>query len=60
VKDAYFNDGKAEGKIERTLEVAKNMLAENMPLELIAKLTGLSLPQIGALANPLLHDDEEK
>jgi hypothetical protein len=36
------------------------MLAENLPLELIVKLTGLSLPQIAALANPLLHDDEGK
>lgn len=37
------------GKMEGKLEVAKNMLSENMSLELIAKITGLSLEEIKAL-----------
>jgi predicted transposase/invertase (TIGR01784 family) len=37
------------GRMEGKEEVAKNMLAENMSLELIAKITGLSIEEIKAL-----------
>ena len=37
------------GRMEGKEEVAKNMLAENMSLELIAKITGLSIEGIKAL-----------
>jgi predicted transposase/invertase (TIGR01784 family) len=34
---------------ERTIQIAKNMLSENMSLELIARITGLSMEEIKAL-----------
>jgi predicted transposase YdaD len=37
------------GRMEGKLEVAKNMLSENMSLELIAKITGLSIEEIKTL-----------
>lgn len=43
-------------------EIAKNLLAENVAIEIIAKTTGLSRSEIETLANPLLNngggDDE--
>jgi predicted transposase/invertase (TIGR01784 family) len=39
-------DGKKEGKIEEKQAIAKSMLAENLPLELIIKLTGLTEEEI--------------
>ena len=41
VKEALA-EGKAEGKSERDLEIARNMLAEGMDKVLIRKITGLS------------------
>jgi hypothetical protein len=35
------------------------MLTEKLPLELIVKLTGLSLSEIESLNNPLLNDEEK-
>lgn len=37
------------GRMEGKLEDAKNMLSENMSLELIARITGLSMEEIKAL-----------
>ena len=41
--------GKADGKAERNLEVARKMVAEEMSLELISKITGLSLQELKTL-----------
>lgn len=38
-----------EGIEERTIQIAKNMLAENTPLDYIAKVTGLSMEELKAL-----------
>ena len=39
-------EGEAKGKKERNIEIAQNMLKENVNLELISKVTGLSLEEI--------------
>lgn len=57
VSDTSFGDGekigiekgKIAGKMEEKIEIAKGMLAEKLPLDLIVKLTGLSLPEIEKL-----------
>ncbi len=38
--------GRAEGTSERNLEIAKNMLKENIEIEIISKVTGLSKEEI--------------
>ena len=39
-------EGKTEGINERNLEIAKNMLKDNIPIESISKYTGLSIDEI--------------
>ena len=57
LRDKYIRDqnqlksygrrlGKEEGKKEKTIEIAKNMLNENINIELIMKITGLSKEEI--------------
>ena len=41
--------GKAAGKNERNIEIAQNMLKENVNIELINKVTGLSIDEIEKL-----------
>ena len=41
--------GRAEGRNERSLTMAKAMLADNNPVDVISKYTGLSLDEIKAL-----------
>ena len=41
--------GKAAGKNERNIEIAQNMLKENVNIELIIKVTGLSIDEIEKL-----------
>jgi len=41
--------GKAEGKAEEKIAIAKEMLADGMPIDKIAKFTGLTATQIKAL-----------
>ena len=41
-----YRQGEAKGKVERNIEIAKNMLKENINIELISKVTGLSLEEI--------------
>jgi predicted transposase/invertase (TIGR01784 family) len=48
-REEGIEEGKAEGKMEGILKVAKNMLAENTPLDFIAKVTGLSIDEIKKL-----------
>lgn len=38
--------GKKEGKKERNIEIAKKSLEENIDINLISKITGLSLEEI--------------
>ena len=41
--------GKAEGRAEEKLEDARGMKAKNLPLDLIAEITGLTAEQVAAL-----------
>ena len=41
-----FSNGRREGKKENAIETAKKMLRKSMPEDLIAELSGLSLPEI--------------
>ena len=40
------NEGRIEGKTEEKLEIAKNMLKQNMNIDLISNITGLSIEEI--------------
>jgi predicted transposase/invertase (TIGR01784 family) len=42
-------EGKAEGKVEEALSIAKNMKVAGMETQLIAQMTGLSPAQIDEL-----------
>jgi predicted transposase/invertase (TIGR01784 family) len=50
-------EGKIEGKIEEKQSIAKGMLAEKLPLELIVKLTDLTFAEIEKLNNGVLYDE---
>jgi predicted transposase/invertase (TIGR01784 family) len=55
VTDTAFKDGKQEGRYEEKMEIVKGMLAEKLQLELIAKLTGLTLAEIENLNNEIFE-----
>jgi predicted transposase/invertase (TIGR01784 family) len=42
-------EGKIEGKLEGKIEDAKNMLADSLPLDRIARYTGLTIERIKSL-----------
>ncbi len=42
-------EGRQEGRQEEQLRLAKNLLSLNVPLETIAKATGLTIEQINEL-----------
>jgi len=42
-------EGMVEGQLDKSLEIAQKLLADNMPIELIAKYTGLTNEQIRGL-----------
>ena len=44
--DLGMEKGKVEGKAERDIEIAKNMLSKNYPLSDISAMTGLSIDEI--------------
>ena len=44
-----MRDGMKDGEEKGKKEIAKNMLKENMPIEVISKLTGLSQEEIEKL-----------
>jgi len=45
-KEELISQGRLEGKLEKAMEVAKNMLSENLPVDVVARTTGLSREQI--------------
>lgn len=49
VVDTSFDEGKAEGKEERNIEIARQMKQEGESLEKIIRFTGLSSEEIGKL-----------
>ena len=46
-------EGKLEGRLEGKLEVAKAMLNENLPIDMVIKITRLSVDQITAIQKKL-------
>ncbi|MBD9105978.1 hypothetical protein EGW03_05950, partial [bacterium] len=44
-----ISKGRIEGKTEEKLEIAKNMLKENLDTAIISKITGLSKEEIESL-----------
>jgi predicted transposase/invertase (TIGR01784 family) len=48
-----LQEGLREGQQKKTLEVARNALRENLPVETVVKLTGLSLDEVKRLAADL-------
>jgi hypothetical protein len=50
-----LESSKIEGKIERTVEIAKTMLAEGMQISLVSKVTGLPETEIMQLKSGLNH-----
>jgi len=42
-------EGKLEGKLEEKLEIAKAMLLEKLPVDLIIRITNLSKEQVEAI-----------
>ena len=43
------NEGREEGRTVKSLEIARNLLAEGLPPEFVRKTTGLSAEDIGRL-----------
>ncbi len=41
VVDTAYDDGKADGKLEEKLEIARNLKQEGFPIEIIEKVTGI-------------------
>lgn len=48
-KDEGYKTGKEEGRNERNLEVAKNLLKQNITIDIISKATGLTQEEIEKL-----------
>ncbi len=49
VKDTYFNDGEISGIMKEKYSTARALKAENMPIEFIIKITGLTAKEIEPL-----------
>ena len=49
LKDEDKTEGRIEGKRDRTIEIAKNMLKENFEISMISKITNLTEEEITAL-----------
>ena len=49
IKDEYLEVGREQGHLEGQLEIAKNLLKENININIIANATGLSVNKIKAL-----------
>jgi predicted transposase/invertase (TIGR01784 family) len=44
-------EGLIEGKIEGKIEIARNAIAENIPIDIIIRLTGLTEEELEKLEN---------
>lgn len=54
----YIAKGKAEGSLEKAIEIAKNFLKiGNVPLESIAQATGLPLEEVKTLQKSLVTSE---
>ncbi len=50
---AAKQEGKQEGKQENQQEIARNLLGENVPLEIISRTTGITIEQLQSLQSQL-------
>jgi len=57
VWDASFEDGKEEGELEKAKKITKNLLAENLPIDVIVRSTGLTADVVKNLANEVFDDE---
>ena len=48
-----INQGISQGAEQTKIETAKNFLSENLPIEQVARCTGLSIEQVEKLATEL-------
>jgi predicted transposase YdaD len=55
----FVETERKEAELQSKQTIAKNLLAANVAIEIIAQTTGLSLSEIEKLANPLLNDEEK-
>ena len=49
IKDEGYENGKQDGEKSKQLEIAKNLLFENIDIIIISKTTGLSVDEINGL-----------
>ena len=42
-------EGRTEGESKKAIEVAKNMLRESLPIDMISRISGLSTSEVNAL-----------
>ena len=47
---SYIDDARYEGRQEEKLEVARNLLRDNISVDVVARATGLSLDEVRQLA----------
>ncbi len=51
IEERIGQENHQRGKVERNVEIAQNMLAKEMDIDLIASVTGLSSQKIKGLAH---------
>ena len=51
--DMIVTDGLERGRLERNIEIAKNMLKDNLPIDAIAKYTNLDMLKVQGLQREL-------
>ena len=49
IREAAFSEGKAEGKAETRLEVARKMLAAGVDISIVVDCTGLSRDELAGI-----------
>jgi pentatricopeptide repeat protein len=50
-RKAAFAEGLSKGETEKAFEIARNMLAEGILPDIVAKTSGLSMDEINALSS---------
>ena len=45
-KEVWYEEGREEGREEKAMEIARNALAEGLPIEVIQNITGLGIEAI--------------
>ena len=49
IREEGYEEGRAEGARENSISIAKNMIAENVEIDFIVKMTGLTKDEVEAL-----------